>query len=666
MGNKAQGVQETRNRVAAHYQVTDLVVRRDWYSVASVFAAGEVSESEWQGIANLLANVSLDELALLDAQLQLAGVSQPKAAKDLTKANEQIVVASALELSRRRQYLQNQAACSDSFGAKYRRSLEKDLRRAISYSYSAENVAMMVRTTHQLLDAIKQAVIARDELADALMVILRRDPMLISGLVDDGFVSLRDAGQALDRTPIAPIDAIRLLVALPELATKDRLGLFVDRIDLGAIAQLRDEVPHGMVRDALNARAAVLLSKVLENEERSSSRYGALYGSEYAYAEVRYRQLHTVIKQLDDTILTELHEWIGDASTVKDIQAVKTVPMLRGHDVAEVLQFLMMLGVRFEWASKYGDHLYAEYGQKWLTQPQRILLLNDEVGHADSDDYSGFDRINTRLWQLAMQFTVTARELLRYAPSLQGYRSKLSSNRELRSGDMVVLACLSSDDAELRTDIVRRLDEEAFCELLDGSIDGLSLAKAFLRSLDNANMVYLMLRWGSRARNGYLLRIAADVSMKRYSELYRDVESRGLDVMTLSEMDEVLGVLAETREVTGSVSSEQSIGFIDQLVKTYGAEQAGRFVRAAGIRHAKELSRFSPFYVKLLIDMYDEDLLADRLQGLEETLTYEQAQEIRGKHYKEKQSFASEVVASLQRSLKAQVSAPQQIVTEVV
>ncbi|MGB4762729.1 MAG: hypothetical protein WBP12_05245 [Candidatus Saccharimonas sp.] len=652
--------------MAAHYQVTDLVVRRDWYSLASVFAAGEVTETELKSVLGLVSNVGLDELALLDAQLQLAGLGRAIMTKELSRANERIAIASALELSRRRYYLQSQFTQDESFEAAYRRTIEKKLRQAVSYSYTAKDSSITLRETHRLLDAIKQGIVTADERADALMVILRRDPLLLTRLVDDGFVSLRDAGYALDETPIAPVDAIRLIVSLPELITDTRLVLFVSRIDLGAIAQLRDEISNTVVRGALNDRAALLLSEAVKNENENVSRYGALYGSEYAYTDIRQEQLLKLIVGIEDESLVALRDFIEVVDVDNGVRALRTIPVMHGHDVVEIVQFVMMLGVRFDWASELAERLFTKWGQTWLTEAQRVGLLNDEVSILGARERSRFDHINGRLVQFATQFVITAHELLLHAPSLKNYTEKITSGRALHRNDLTILAYLSADDSELRAQVVRRLDERAFGELLSGAIDGSSLAKGFWRSIDNADVLYIMLRWGSRTRNGYLLRLIADVSPKRYGELYREAEVRGLAVMTRGEIDSVLAVLAETREVASSVTSEQSIAFVDQLVKTYGGEQAGQFVRAAGIRHAKELEHLSPFYVKLLIDMYDEGLAINRLRGLEKTLTYERAQEIRGEYYKEKQSFASEVVASLQRSLKAQVSAPQQIVTEVV
>ena len=667
MGSETQGIREVRKRVAAHYQVTDLVVRRDWYSVACMFAAGEVSETDWQGVASLLANVSIDELALLDAQLQLAGISRPRAVSELTKLHERIVVASALELSRRRRYLQQQLAQDASFEGRYRSAIEKDLRRAVSYSYSTKESAITIRTTHQLLDAIKSGLVSSEEWTDALMIVLRRDPMLLPGLVDDGFVSLRDAGHALDQTPIAPIDAMRVLASLPELITKDRLALFSRKIDLGAIAQLRDEIPNSILRNALNDRTLVLIREVVENESDKISRYGVLYGNEYGYSELRQQKLRAKIEQLDDEALAALRRWVDSTDLTKDISILRTLPVLQGHDVIETLELILLLGARFDWATNYADQLYALYGYKWLTESKRVVLINDEASIVGRRERKRFTRINMHLHQFSHQFTLSAQDLLLHAPSLKIYINKIASGRSLHREDLSVLAYLSAADPELRSQVVRRLDERAFSDLLNLSIDGSSLAKGFFCSLDNADILYLMLRWGTRTRNGYLLWLVESVAPTRHWQLYQESQARRLDTMTITEIDNILAVLVGIRDVASVVTSEESIAFIDQLVKTYGIERAGQFVRAAGVRRASELTSLSPFYVKLLIDMYDEDLSIDRLQGLEETLTYEQAQEIQQDHYRQKQSFAAEVVASLQRSLSGgDKNMVQQVAAEAI
>lgn len=663
MGSEAQTIREARTRVAAHYQVSDLVVRRDWYSLANVFAAGEVSESDWQAVQRLLATVTTDEWALLGAQLQLAGVCRPIVLKELTDRNQPIAIAGALEISRCRYYLQEQDASNNLYNDAYKRRIEKELRRTVSYTYTSQNISKTIRATHQLLDGIKQGTISSSEWRDALMIILRRDPLLLTGLVDDGIVSLQDAGDALDRTMIAPIDAIRLLTQLPHLIEKDRLSRVVDRIDLGAIAQLRDELPAGIIRTTLSDRAAVLLSDAVSSEDTQVSRYTALYSNEHPYVDFRQRRLRATIEQLAEESLAELRGCIESVTERSSIETFRDVPLLQEYDVVEALQFFVLLGSRFDWASAYADRLFLDYDQ-WFTESQRIALLNDEASVVQGRNRKKFDHLNARLLQFSKQFTTRAEELLQQAPALFAYTNKIASGRLLHKDDLVVLACLSTYDTELHTQTVRRLNEHAFCELLNLSIEGSSLAKEFWRALYTTDALYLILRWGNRARNGYILRLMSEGSARRYSEICREMETRGIEALGRDNIDAVLAVLAEMHEVINTVSYEESISFTDQLITTYGAEQAMQFLRAARIYHAKQLTQLSPFYVKLLIDMYNEDIALEWLQGHEATLTYEQARAIRSEHYRQTQSFASKVVQSLQRSLSEANIINQEVATE--
>lgn len=643
--------------MAAYYRVTDLVVRRDWYSLANVFAENEVAEADMQRIAVLLAGVGIDELVLLDAQLQLAGLGVAKPLTTMSASADGVgVVAPALELSRRREYLQQLVATKPTVESRYRRSIEKTLRQAVSYRYVAADQSIVTRATHRMIDSLRRGVVDEDERSDLLRSILERDPQLIVGLVDDGYVSLRDAGIALDGSAMSSIDAIRVLMMLPELAKAERLDVIAAGLDLGAIAQLRDETSDQRIGEVLERRARVLLDTAVENEQSGVSRYGGLYGNDYEYVAVRLRRIRTALDTLDDPTLEVIRGAISSLDDAPAVRSLRTMPVVGKYDALEALLFVRLLGERFEWARAFADKLDREYGETWFTEAQRWLLFDDAASLlADTDDREYLDRLNSQLYRIGMRFALACKDTI-YLSHIKRLVELLAQSDTVRTADLLTLAYLVPAKSDAHTQAARRLDDQAVSRLLSAAIDGSLLARGFLQTLRSDDLLYLMLRWGSRVRNGYLLLLVSEVSKRRYDTLRREADSRGLAVMSLSDIAEIIEVLSRGK-CSDSTLSEQSLAFLGQLIKTYGKQQAALFVNNAGIRQAKDLESLSPFYVRLLVDMGEESLSFDKLKGLEATMTYEQAQEFRKVHYTKIHNVASDVVGSMRRALKLGESA---------
>lgn len=636
-------------RVAAHYQVTDLVIRRDWYSLANVFAASEVSEADMKKVGSLLESVSLDELVLLDTQLQLAGLSRVKTVGDIGKSEFALVIASGLELSRRRYYLQQECARDSSLETKYRRYITRLLRSGISYHYESGDATIALRATHRMMESLRRQTIDEEARFKALTTILRRDPQLLVGLVDDGYISLGEASDQLDESSIAPIDAIRLLVALPELLSKERVATYVGYLDLGAIAQLRDETSEQVVGAALTSRAEDLLETAAKAEDSGVSRYGGLYGNEYAYVAVRYERLQAMIVKFDtESVRGAIKAIDGEL----EANVLSKIPLIKKYDAAEALLLIDMLGGRFDWAKDFAAKLSKKYARDWLTSAQRVLRFDDRASLLDSYDRTRINQLNSQLSLMSFQLDISADEIAKHAPHTKKLLEILVGGKEIQRTDLMTVAYLAGATEDLCTQVARRIDDRACSDLLSAAIDGSSLARGFWQTLSSGDLLYLLLRWGNRTRNGYVLSLVAATSKRRYGIIYREAESRKLPLLSLAETNDALEVLAECRH-RDDIASEQCLEFADQLAKTYGKQLAGRFVRNVGIRHAKELERFSPFYVRLLIDMQDDSSAIEQLKGKETNLTYEQAQEFREAYFAETRSFAKDVVASMNRTLRS-------------
>ncbi|MGB4767759.1 MAG: hypothetical protein WBP22_00720 [Candidatus Saccharimonas sp.] len=659
-----KNIHTTQGRVAAHYRVTDLVVRRDWYSVANVFAAGEVSEQEAQQILHLLSEVSLDELALLESQLQLSGLAPVYTMGEARTKNVNTVIATGLELSRRRAMLSNADEAHSVDSLAYRRHIEKLLRSAISYHYTSRDMQVVLRATHRTAESLRRHTVHDSDRVDALTTILRRDPQLISGLVDEGHVSPREVMRALEQSRLAPIDGVRLIVSIPELLTKEKYRSdYVELCDLGAIAQLRDEVSHQHIQRLFDARVATLLAQAPLDEAGNVLRYAGLYGNEYVYVTGRYQSLLKSVLSLDGDDIEQLRAVIEEVELPYSVGSLSKLPILRNFDSTEAVAYLVMLGERYLWARKFADDLMIHDEASVLTQAWCLCLLDDAAALSRGYDRARLDRINQKLYSLSTRFRIDAGELYTYVPQMTQVIESMVSHTPLVQDDIITLACLARD-RESRTQLLRYFDEQICSELIERSLRKSVLARQFWALLDTADVLHVILRWGNTTRNGYLLRLVANVSMDHYRLLIQELESRSVPVASLAEIDDILWVIDQAYQ-HDTVISERSMAFIGQIISAYSRDVAERFVNKLGIHYLSELETVSPFYVRLVMDVNDAAII-DQLRGKESTLTFAEAQKIRDEYFAEHRSFVSRVLSSMQRVIGSELQQEKGSILESV